>query len=150
MAVRHRQCYDPEIPVNIVDLMPVQDENRAAMGGRLKCDVSAMSRPSNAGSRLGWSRRLSTASIFHMRTADKDYSVSFLDVVSFLNELHILRAQGAGGFGICRLGTEDPAIWDDRAPGEARRGDRRRAAVRDRSRLARPIRHRPRYDLVQA
>ncbi len=31
-----RQCYDPEIPVNIVDLVPVQDENPAAIGGRLK------------------------------------------------------------------------------------------------------------------
>ncbi len=31
-----RQCYDPEIPVDIVDLVPVQDENPAAIGGRLK------------------------------------------------------------------------------------------------------------------
>ncbi len=31
-----RPCYDPEIPVNIVDLVSVQDENPAAIGGRLK------------------------------------------------------------------------------------------------------------------
>ena len=43
---------------------------------------------------------------------DKEHSVWFLDVVSFLNELHAVRDQKAGGIAIYRLGTEDPAIWD--------------------------------------
>ena len=49
---------------------------------------------------------------FSYEDADKDHSVWFLDVVSFLNELHALRDQRAGGFAVYRLGTEDPAIWD--------------------------------------
>ncbi|MFL6584398.1 MAG: polysaccharide deacetylase family protein [Chthoniobacterales bacterium] len=44
--------------------------------------------------------------------ADKDHSVWFLDVVTFLNELREVRRAGVGGIAIYRLGTEDAAIWD--------------------------------------
>ena len=49
---------------------------------------------------------------FYYEDGDKEHSVWFLDVVSFLNELHALRDQHAGGFAVYRLGTEDAAIWD--------------------------------------
>jgi hypothetical protein len=49
---------------------------------------------------------------FYYEDGDKEHSVWFRDVVSFLNELHALRDQRAGGFAIYRLGTEDAAIWD--------------------------------------
>jgi peptidoglycan-N-acetylglucosamine deacetylase len=52
------------------------------------------------------------SSDFDYEDAEKDHSVWFLDVISFLNELHAVRDQQAGGFAIYRLGTEDPAIWD--------------------------------------
>src|SRR6266704_3399762 len=49
---------------------------------------------------------------FYFEDADKEHAVWFLDVVTFLNELREVRGQKAGGFGLYRLGTEDPAIWD--------------------------------------
>ena len=49
---------------------------------------------------------------FYYQDADKDHSVWFLDVVTFLNELRGVREEKAGGFAIYRLGTEDVAIWD--------------------------------------
>ena len=50
--------------------------------------------------------------LFYYADAGKVHTVSFLDVVTFLNELREVRDQKAGGFAIYRLGTEDPAIWD--------------------------------------
>jgi len=49
---------------------------------------------------------------FYFEDADKEHAVWFLDVATFLNELREVRGQKAGGFGLYRLGTEDPAIWD--------------------------------------
>jgi peptidoglycan-N-acetylglucosamine deacetylase len=49
---------------------------------------------------------------FYFEDSDKEHAVWFLDVVTFLNELREVRGQKAGGFGLYRLGTEDPAIWD--------------------------------------
>ncbi|MDP9003878.1 MAG: glycosyltransferase [Verrucomicrobiota bacterium] len=49
---------------------------------------------------------------FYYEDADKDHSVWFLDVVTFLNELRKVREAKAGGFAVYRLGTEDVAIWD--------------------------------------
>jgi cellulose synthase/poly-beta-1,6-N-acetylglucosamine synthase-like glycosyltransferase/peptidoglycan/xylan/chitin deacetylase (PgdA/CDA1 family)/spore germination protein YaaH len=72
----------------------------------------AMSRASNAGVEEGTIAPSDQGSDFYYEDADKDHSVCFLDVVSFLNELHALRDQQAGGFAIYRLGTEDAAIWD--------------------------------------
>ncbi|HEV2805555.1 MAG TPA: polysaccharide deacetylase family protein [Chthoniobacterales bacterium] len=49
---------------------------------------------------------------FYYEDADKDHSVWFLDVITFLNQLKHVRQAKAGGFAIYRLGTEDVAIWD--------------------------------------
>lgn len=49
---------------------------------------------------------------FYYEDADKDHSVWFLDVVTFLNQLRRVREANAGGFALYRLGTEDVAIWD--------------------------------------
>ena len=49
---------------------------------------------------------------FDYEDADKDHSVSFLDVATFLNQLRRVRDAKAGGVAIYRLGTEDVAIWD--------------------------------------
>src|SRR5256886_7816118 len=49
---------------------------------------------------------------FYYEDADKDHSVWFLDVVTFLNQVRRVREAKAGGFAIYRLGTEDVAIWD--------------------------------------
>jgi peptidoglycan-N-acetylglucosamine deacetylase len=49
---------------------------------------------------------------FYFQEEDKEHAVWFLDVATFLNELRAVRGQKAGGFGLYRLGTEDPAIWD--------------------------------------
>jgi cellulose synthase/poly-beta-1,6-N-acetylglucosamine synthase-like glycosyltransferase/peptidoglycan/xylan/chitin deacetylase (PgdA/CDA1 family)/spore germination protein YaaH len=49
---------------------------------------------------------------FSYEDADKDHSVWFLDVVTFLNQLRQVREAKAGGIAIYRLGTEDVSIWD--------------------------------------
>src|SRR6202521_5759508 len=49
---------------------------------------------------------------FYYEDADKDHSVWFLDVVTFLNQLRKVREAKAGGIAIYRLGTEDVSIWD--------------------------------------
>jgi cellulose synthase/poly-beta-1,6-N-acetylglucosamine synthase-like glycosyltransferase/peptidoglycan/xylan/chitin deacetylase (PgdA/CDA1 family)/spore germination protein YaaH len=72
----------------------------------------AMSRANNAGVGPGVVGPPDHESDFYFEDADKEHSVSFLDVVSFLNELHALHDEKAGGFALYRLGTEDPAIWD--------------------------------------
>ena len=71
----------------------------------------AMSRASNAGVESGVVAPPDHGSDFYYEDADKEHSVWFLDVVSFLNELHAVRDQKAGGIALYRLGTEDPAIW---------------------------------------
>jgi len=43
--------------------------------------------------------------------ADK-HTVSFLDAISFYDNLHAVRAAQFGGVGVMRLGSEDPQIWD--------------------------------------
>jgi spore germination protein YaaH len=48
---------------------------------------------------------------FSYEDAGKDHTVWFLDVATFLNQLHAARAQQTGGFALYRLGTEDSAIW---------------------------------------
>lgn len=53
---------------------------------------------------------------FYYEDGDKEHAVWFLDVVTFLNELREVRRQNSGGFGVYRLGTEDPAIWETLAP----------------------------------
>jgi peptidoglycan-N-acetylglucosamine deacetylase len=72
----------------------------------------AMSRASNAGVQAGVVAPPDHGSDFYYEDGGKEHTVWFLDVVSFLNELHALRDQHAGGFAVYRLGTEDPAIWD--------------------------------------
>ena len=59
-----------------------------------------MSRASNAGIQAGVVAPPDHGSDFSYGDADKDHSVWFLDVVSFLNELHALRDQRAGGFAV--------------------------------------------------
>ena len=49
---------------------------------------------------------------FYYEDADKDHSVWFLDVVTFLNQVRRVREAKAGGFAVYRLGTEDVGIWD--------------------------------------
>lgn len=49
---------------------------------------------------------------FYFQEEDKEHAVWFLDVATFLNEVREVRRKKAGGFGLYRLGTEDPAIWD--------------------------------------
>ena len=70
-----------------------------------------MSRASSAGVESGVVAPPDHDSDFYYEDADKEHSVWFLDVASFLNELHAVRDRKAGGFAIFRLGTEDPAIW---------------------------------------
>ena len=41
-----------------------------------------------------------------------DHTVSFLDAVTFLNQLRAVRGSELGGIAISRLGQEDPQIWD--------------------------------------
>ena len=50
--------------------------------------------------------------LFDYEDADKSHTVSFLDVVTFLNQLRAVREKKAGGFALYRLGTEDTALWD--------------------------------------
>ena len=41
-----------------------------------------------------------------------EHTVTFLDAISFHNQLRTVRAANFGGVGVSRLGTEDPQIWD--------------------------------------
>lgn len=41
-----------------------------------------------------------------------EHTVTFLDAISFYNQLRTVRAAKLGGLGVSRLGTEDPQIWD--------------------------------------
>ena len=72
----------------------------------------AMSRANNAGVETAEVKAPGYNPYFYFEDADKEHSVWFLDVVTFLNELREVRDQKAGGFALYRLGTEDPAIWN--------------------------------------
>ena len=41
-----------------------------------------------------------------------EHTVTFLDAISFYNQLGLVRAAKFGGIGVTRLGTEDEQIWD--------------------------------------
>jgi spore germination protein YaaH len=56
----------------------------------------AMSRANYAGVESGTVAPPDHSSDFYYEDGDKEHSVWFLDVVSFLNELHVLRDQRAG------------------------------------------------------
>lgn len=43
---------------------------------------------------------------------NQEHSVSFLDAITFYNQLRAVRAAEFGGVGVWRLGTEDPQVWD--------------------------------------
>src|SRR5262249_18768407 len=88
------------------------DWTEGAQRAELISFPEARSRASNAGVKEGTVAPPDHSLDFDYLDSDKDHSVSFLDVVSFLNELHALRDAHAGGFAIYRLGTEDAAIWD--------------------------------------
>ena len=49
---------------------------------------------------------------FSYEDGEKEHTVSFLDVSTFLNGLRASRARGVGGIAIFCLGSEDSAIWD--------------------------------------
>jgi cellulose synthase/poly-beta-1,6-N-acetylglucosamine synthase-like glycosyltransferase/peptidoglycan/xylan/chitin deacetylase (PgdA/CDA1 family)/spore germination protein YaaH len=50
--------------------------------------------------------------LFYYQDAEKEHTVSFLDVTTFLNQLRFVRGKRAGGVAVYRLGTEDTAVWD--------------------------------------
>lgn len=85
-------------------------------GGGKKAELisfpEAMSRASYAGVQKTVVEAPHYNPYFYYEDADKDHSVWFLDVVTFLNQLRRVREAKAGGFAIYRLGTEDVAIWD--------------------------------------
>ena len=41
-----------------------------------------------------------------------EHSVTFLDAISFYNDLRSVRESGLGGVGVSRLGSEDPHVWE--------------------------------------
>ncbi|MEP6936452.1 MAG: glycosyltransferase [Chthoniobacterales bacterium] len=49
---------------------------------------------------------------FYYEDAEKEHTVWYLDVITFLNQLREVRGAKAGGFALYRLGTEDTALWD--------------------------------------
>jgi peptidoglycan-N-acetylglucosamine deacetylase len=72
----------------------------------------AMSRANDAQIKSIEVRGPSYSPYFYFRDEDKEHAVWFLDIVTFLNQLRVVRDQKAGGFALYRLGSEDPAIWD--------------------------------------
>ena len=50
--------------------------------------------------------------IYSYSDPNGEHTVSFLDAISFYNQLRVLRNAKLGGIGISRLGAEDPQIWD--------------------------------------
>ncbi|HKP05101.1 MAG TPA: glycosyltransferase [Chthoniobacterales bacterium] len=85
-------------------------------GGGKKAELisfpEAMSRASYAGIETATVAAPHYNPYFYYEDADKDHSVWFLDVVTFLNQLRRVREAKTGGFAIYRLGTEDVSIWD--------------------------------------
>src|SRR6266550_1927576 len=72
----------------------------------------AMSRANDAEIESTEVRGPSYSPYFYFQDEDKEHAVWFLDAVTFLNQLRMVRDQKAGGFALYRLGSEDPAIWD--------------------------------------
>src|SRR5437762_1355593 len=72
----------------------------------------AMSRANDAEIESAEVRGPSYSPYFYFQDEDKEHAVWFLDAVTFLNQLRMVRDQKAGGFALYRLGSEDPAIWD--------------------------------------
>ncbi len=76
----------------------------------------AMSRASYAGlDKEGNSVAVSGPSyngIYDYSEPDGEHTVAFLDAISFFNQLRAVRDMKLGGFGIARLGSEDPQLWD--------------------------------------
>ncbi len=76
----------------------------------------AMSRASYAGVDLE-GRTVEVAApayngVFSYSEEGGDHTVSFLDAISFFNQLRAVRHAGFAGVGISRLGGEDPTLWD--------------------------------------
>src|SRR6266513_312964 len=72
----------------------------------------AMSRANDADIESAEVRGPSYSPYFYLQDEDKEHAVWFLDAVTFLNQLRMVRDQKAGGFALYRLGSEDPAIWE--------------------------------------
>src|SRR6266480_3093409 len=72
----------------------------------------AMSRANDAEIESTEVRGPSYSPYFYFQDEDKEHAVWFLDAVTFLNQLRMVRDQKAGGFALYRLGSEDPAIWE--------------------------------------
>ena len=76
----------------------------------------AMSRASYAGvDRDGRTVEVGAPSyngVFSYSEPSGDHAVSFLDAVSFYNQLRTVRRAGFAGVGVSRLGSEDPSLWD--------------------------------------
>ncbi|PYJ20400.1 MAG: hypothetical protein DME99_10110, partial [Verrucomicrobia bacterium] len=72
----------------------------------------AMSRANDADIESAEVRGPSYSPYFYFQDEDKEHAVWFLDAVTFLNQLRMVRDQKAGGFALYRLGSEDPAIWE--------------------------------------
>jgi cellulose synthase/poly-beta-1,6-N-acetylglucosamine synthase-like glycosyltransferase/peptidoglycan/xylan/chitin deacetylase (PgdA/CDA1 family)/spore germination protein YaaH len=67
---------------------------------------------------------------FYYQDGNTVHTVSFLDAITFLNQLREVRDEKAGGFAIYRLGTEDAAIWDAlNAPHDFKVGPNTRKAL---------------------
>ena len=50
--------------------------------------------------------------VFPYSEAEGDHTVSFLDAVSFFNQLRAVRHAGFAGVAVSRLGSEDPSLWE--------------------------------------
>ena len=76
----------------------------------------AMSRASYAGVDLD-GRTVEVAApayngVFSYSEPTGDHTVSFLDAISFFNQLRAVRHAGFAGVAVSRLGSEDPSLWD--------------------------------------
>ena len=76
----------------------------------------AMSRASYAGVDQAGEKVEVTApdynGMFDFFEGEEEHTIAFLDAISFYNQLQMVRGAKLGGFGVSRLGTEDPQIWD--------------------------------------
>ena len=72
----------------------------------------AMSRASSAELPTAWVGAPDYNPYFYYSDSGKVHTVWFLDVVTMLNELRLIRENHAGGFALYRLGSEDTAIWN--------------------------------------
>ena len=72
----------------------------------------AMSRANSAGVEVVEVAAPNYDPTFSFQDGEKEHTVSFLDVSTFLNGLRTSRARDVGGIAVFRLGSEDSAIWD--------------------------------------